>query len=128
MFFRWYIPSCANCCSCIFWGTGPFHLGYQTCGHRVVQNILLLCFSDLGTIMIYCFPFWYQDFVSFCLFVSFLSRLAWLEFYQLYGSFQSTSFWFHCLSLLMSYFQFQSSVQFFPFCSFCFRFIMLFSL
>ena len=33
---------------CVFQGTGPFHLTYQVCGHRVVHNIPLLSFDAYG--------------------------------------------------------------------------------
>ena len=40
--FRFSISLCVSFGSCVFQGIGPFCLGHQICGHRVVLNIPLL--------------------------------------------------------------------------------------
>ena len=95
------LPSCRSPENCVFKGIGSFILGNHICGHRVVHiflyypfNVFVIC-SDVSSFISdisICFPFF--------------PRLAWLEIYQFYCSFQRTRFWFHSFSLLISCFQF----------------------
>lgn len=69
---------------CVFQGIGSFHLNDKICGHTVIYNIPL----NVCGLSSYDF-FFISDMGNFS---SFSFWLAWLVFYELYMSFQRTSF------------------------------------
>ena len=58
--FRFSISLCVSFGSCVFQGIGPFCLGHQICGHRVVLNIPLL-FPPPGLFSFLAAP-WHMEF------------------------------------------------------------------
>lgn len=49
--FRSSVSFCVSSDSCIFQGTGPFHLSYQICGHKVIHSIFFILLISLESIM-----------------------------------------------------------------------------